>query len=439
MTYRFVVVCVVLGALVLAAGCGGVGTATNPPGQPNNQNPPAPNPPAGQPATGLLQPSDLTYVGAFRLPDASGGSDWGYSGDAMAYYPDGDPNGPDDGFPGSIFGIGHNWHKQVSEISIPAPVLSPGKTLADLNTATTLQAFRDVHSGVGQLGVLNEMLRVGMEYLPPQGAQATGKLHLCFGQHLQGDAESVASHMWCDTDLRGAQGAWWIGEHNIYSVNDYMFEIPQAWADANASGMRLATGRYRDGGWSGQGPSLFAIGPWNQGNPPADGARLDATPLLLYSSTATDEEPWHTMQDYHHSDEWAGGAWLAAGDRAAVMFIGTKGTGECWYGLADGTVWEPPYPADPEGQRGWWSTAFVAQMVFYDPGDLAAVARGERQPWEPQPYATLEIDAHLYNVTGPQQKHQVAACSFDRERGYLYLFEPLADDDRSVVHVWQVQ
>ena len=65
-----------------------------------------PPPPSGP----LIQPADLTYVGAFRLPaDAPDDVGWLWSGEALAYYPDGDPGGPDDGFPGSLFGTGHNW------------------------------------------------------------------------------------------------------------------------------------------------------------------------------------------------------------------------------------------------------------------------------------------------------------------------------------------
>jgi uncharacterized protein YbdZ (MbtH family) len=391
--------------------------------------------------TQRLQPSDLTYRGAFRLPDGSGGSNWEYSGDAMTYYPDGDPTGPADGYPGSIFGVGHDWQKYVSEISIPAPVVSATKSVEGLNTATTLQPFTDVRAGVGSLSVLEELVRVGMAYLPAQGAQTSGKLHLCWGQHYQfeGSQEHVASHMSCDLDLSNSQGAWWVGDYSLYSVNDYMFDIPAGWAATNTPGMRLATGRFRDGGWGGQAPALFAIGPWNHGNPPPPNTVMDAVPLLLYSSTEA-APLYHTMNDYHHSDHWAGGAWLTAGDRAAVVFVGTKGTGECWYGLPDGTVWpeEPPYPEDPENQRGWWSTGFVGQMIFYDPADLAAVAQGTMQPHEPQPYATLALDEHLYHVTRTQQKFHIGDCCFDRARGLLYILEPFADGDKSIVHVWAV-
>ena len=74
-----------------------------------------------------------------ELPDESGGSSWDYSGRGFTYYPDGDPVGGEDGFPGSLFGVGHDLQEYVSEISIPVPVLS--KNLEDLNTAGDAAAF----------------------------------------------------------------------------------------------------------------------------------------------------------------------------------------------------------------------------------------------------------------------------------------------------------
>lgn len=71
--------------------------------------------------------------------------------------------------------------------------------------------------------------------------------------------------MWCELDLSNPEtaGPWWIGgpSISIYSVNDYMFEIPEDWAATNTPGKLPTTGKFRDGGWSGQGPSLYAIGP----------------------------------------------------------------------------------------------------------------------------------------------------------------------------------
>ncbi|MBU0993058.1 MAG: hypothetical protein KJ737_11245 [Proteobacteria bacterium] len=132
---------------------------------------------------GLIQPSDLAYRGAFRLPDVSRGSDWTYSGYGMTFYPEGDPAGASDGYPGSIYAVGNDQDQMVAEISIPVPVISASKNLNDLNTATMLQPFTE------------------------------------------------------------------------YLTNDFLFEIPEEWANANTPGLRLVSGRYREGQWSGLGPS----------------------------------------------------------------------------------------------------------------------------------------------------------------------------------------
>ncbi|HEB65181.1 MAG TPA: hypothetical protein ENJ02_06550, partial [Chloroflexi bacterium] len=50
---------------------------------------PAPPPPPGE----RIQPEDIVYLGAFRLPEASGGSSWEYSGQGLTYDPQGDPAG----------------------------------------------------------------------------------------------------------------------------------------------------------------------------------------------------------------------------------------------------------------------------------------------------------------------------------------------------------
>jgi hypothetical protein len=394
-------------------------------------------------STTLIQPGDLVYAGAFRLPDGPEEIGWAWSGAAMTYFPGGDPGGPVDGFPGSLFGTGHNWNQWVSEISIPVPANSPAKDVNDLNTATTLQEFHDIRGDLFD-HLDFEIPRAGLAYLPPQGEQTSGKLHFCWGQHLQEERDAL-SHGWCELGLSDPQpaGAWSIGDHSSYSTNDYLFNIPQVWAGAigpiasTVPGTYLATGRFRDGGWGGQGPSLFAYAPWNEGNPPEPGSRLPAIPLLLYDNSEVETPSTHTMADYHHSDEWSGGAWLTTGGSseagaAAVVFVGTKGQGNCWYGNPDG-------PCLDCEDRGWWSDRFVGQILFYDPAELAAVARGEMETWEPQPYATMDIDEYLYHVESTQQPSHLGAAGFDRERGRLYVFEPLADGDKPLVHVWQVE
>ncbi len=385
-------------------------------------------------ASERIQPQDLTYRGAFKLPDLVTHSfieSWDYGGHAMAYFPGGDARGPLDGYPGSIFACGHAWAHLVAEIDIPVPVISASKNPEDLNTADQLQPFSDI------LNVRDlEIPRSGLAILPQQGSQAAGKLYFCWGYHMQEGPASL-THGWCETDLSDPEirRGWYLGGLPVHirnlSTNDYMCEIPTAWSDLYLPGMHLATGRFRDGGWSGQGPALFAIGPWSQGDPPPSGSALPNEPLLLYSSTYTDSAGNHRLDGYHHSDEWSGVAWLTAGEKSALVFVGSKGKGDCWYGNSQG----PCLECD---NRGWWSDEFSGQILFFDTKDLADVALGLRQMWEPQPYAVMEIDEYLFHVTSNQQKDHVGAACFDSAHGLLYICEPYGDGAKPLVHVWQV-
>lgn len=388
----------------------------------------------------LIQPEDLIYKGAFRLPEGSNETSWEWGGTAMTYYPKGDPGGSEDGCPGSIFATGHEWEQQISEISIPVPVISEAKDVGDLNTAATLQDFHDIK---GDLFGYLELPRVGLEYLPGQGGQATDKLYYCWGQHMQ-EGDDGPSHGWFELDLSNPQreGPWKIEGQIKFTTTDYIFAIDRDWASINTPGNLLATGRFRDGGQGTQGPSLIAFGPWNEGDPPQPDTSLSNVPLLLYSSVYDDVEAVYSIENYHHSDEWSGGAWLTYGDKSAVIFVGIKGLGNCWYGFYDGTVWPegPPYPEEGPGGRGWWSDDFRAQIIFYNPEDLARVVRGEMESYEPQPYAILNIDDMLYSIPEFELRH-LGAVSFDRENGIIYLFEFRGDyeNERPLVHVWKIK
>jgi hypothetical protein len=400
--------------------------------------------------TQLLQQEDFEYRGAFRLPDVEPFEEsWNWGGSAMTYYPGGDPAGPKDGYSGSIFGVGHDWNMYVSEISIPVPVVSKTKNLNELNTAATIQGFHNVREDLFQdqqgSEIFYEIIRVGIEYLPAQGSQTSGKLHFAWGQHFQEERQDP-SHMWCELDLSNPnpKGGWFFENYTNYCTNDYLFEIPQAWSDVNTPGQRLATGRFRDGLWSGRGPALFSYQPFQNDNP-AGNTILNLTPLMLYG----DQDPGEryitahdsiSMNGFKEADEWAGGAWITSGENSSVIFAGTKGIGNCWYGLPNGYVWThtPADPPDPNDQRGWWCDRFNAQIIFFNPDDLAKVAKGQMKSWEPQPYDTLDIDPYLFSVDSTKEKNRIGAVCYDRTHGFLYISERLADDDKPLIHVFVI-
>ncbi len=432
----------------------------------------------------LLQTGDFSYLGSFRLP----GEDerprtFGYGGNAMTFNPDGDPRGGQDGFPGSLFITGHDRIPfgelpdggQVAEINIPKPVNS--KDLAGMNTAEFLQNFKDLGAFPG----LDEIPKIGMVYL---NQKETGPLiHLAWGVHIE--PPEAVSHAWFSPDLSNpdVRGYWYIGRQDPYSVNGYMFEIPQDWAQKNSGGRVLATGRMRDGGQGGMGPTLLAYRPWqDDGSPAPDGTHLEEVPLLLYEKSSNTEDYTRCMRNYQHADEWEGGAWITtAGGKSAVLFAGTKATGDrTWYGyinakgadqvcvdshvtdyptcrLADGAI----CPAgDLQGccdeesggcasLRGWWSNRFDAQLILYNPDDLARVTAGQMEAWQPQPYAAIDIDEHLLlnppdweiqNVgSGDQRRYRVGDVAFDRANGLLYVLEQFGDEAKPLVHVWKIE
>lgn len=413
--------------------------------------------PDGMAQAARLQVDDLAYLGAFRLPEGSNGTDWTYSGNALAYYPEGDPHGSEDGFPGSLFATGNDIQLFVSEISIPAPKISKRKQVAELNTAGTLQPFTDIFGGM--LDYL-EQPRVGLCYLPGPPSDGGGKIHFAIGLHLQ-DTGFDPSHGWFSTNLSNPHsvGPWVFAGYSGYVTNDYLCRIPKAWADAHTGGQYLAGGRAREGPWAGGGPALFASASWKDGNPPERGAQLrSVTPLLLYGEQVPGlpeiaSRPDQRLPENSDSDRYRGCEWLTAGDRSAVIFIGTKAVGESWYGFANGVRWDyecgqscPDVPEWPYDNRGFWATDFKAQVLFYDPDDLAAVASGQKASWEPKPYAVLDLSPYFFDPEFTREdlinykRDFVGAMSFDQERNLLYVMEPLVEEDgRSIIHVFSVQ
>jgi hypothetical protein len=218
---------------------------------------------------------------------------------------------------------------------------------------------------------------------------------------------------------------------------------------------------------------------------------LEETTLLLYENAYNTEEIVRSLNDYQHPDEWGGGAWLTTGSgtssiaggarEGAVLFAGTKSTGtKYWYGYinpegpefvcVDAEVTDFPTCRNADGtscpqqdfsgccdagsgscvsNRGWWTTRFDAQFILYDPADLAKVAAGQWESWQPQPYATIDIDEHLYLNPpewelvevgwGDQRRSRIGDISFDRKNGLLYVLELYADGAKPVIHVWRIK
>lgn len=400
----------------------------------------------------VVNPHGFDYLGAFSLPE-----DFAWGGEAVAYNPDGDggQTNASDGYPGSLFvtNVNQPENGRVGEVNIPVPMISGDRNPEELNTATVLNAPVDIRPSSINNWEYVDIWRTGLEVVPDEG-----RLYSTWSIHYTVTGEKHASVSCCAlSDLAGSskRGAWYVGNPSSFPndamMSDWLFSIPQEWADANCAGRSLVTGRSRDGGLSGLGPTLYAFAPVGTA-PPAANQVLEITPLLEYGSfEGTDNVHFpNSVDGYNHADEWRGASWLTAGSETddptqqAVAIIGNKALGQNWYGYNgermrhDWVIADLPYPefweTDPDG-KGWRAHTRQPMIIFFDPQDLAKTANGEMETYEPQPYAALRISTDLFFG----QNHEIFSSAFDSENQILYVTEFVREPEgRLIMHAWKV-
>lgn len=374
------------------------------------------------PKENALSEENLCYLGAFRLPED--GEDeknmFSWSGEALAYNPNSN----------SLFIAGHNWYTNVAEISNPEPIIS--KNLSGLNQAEVLQDFKDIRSKNFSDWDM-EIPRVGLEVVGDT-------LYYCFGEHFEENTEK-GTHGYCDLSLNPSGTVCMAGDY-LYSTNDYLFAVPDSW-QAAFGGCDLLTGRFRDGGWSGMGPSLFAIRTEDILSA-GDDERIEATPILLYDDSYNGDSGYK-MNGYSHADSITGGAFVECDLGSSVVFAATHGFGSTWYGFSNGVVYPidgeenasypsvPPYPYD---ERGWWNDDFRAALIMYDPAYLAEVYADEYAAYSPQPYAEIDLSEYMLVKRDETSMVYLGGLAYDAAQNRLYVLELFADGDKPVVHVF---
>lgn len=380
-----------------------------------------------------INPADLQYLGAFRVPfDTSNGTSWNYGGGGMSFNPTGDPGGPADGFPGSLFGIGKMAQGNVSEYAIPAPVMSD--KLPDLPIAKTLQPFKEITGGQ-VVGTLTTYKMGDVQLLKQSGNMPTDKLFWVLYEFYTPEYK-LPGFGWSNIDISTPfpEGLMRVGNDVASATSRYIFEIPQNWADQYTAGRNVMVGRSRgqmNGSW---GPAFFAINP-QQYPTITDEMSTESIPLLRYSA----ENPFPSPGWSHDSDDWNDGAWLSINGKSSVILAGSKGirtddNGLLYYGL--------PGP-DGCGDKGYHAEPNYAAILFYDPDDLALVALGKIAPNEVKHYALLNIEKYMYKGF-TCRKTILGGVGYDEVNKLLYIEERFAGNGLSnfsatpVIHVWRL-
>ncbi len=408
-----------------------------------------------------IQPEDLVYQGAFRLPDAF---NWGARG--MAFFPEGnsgegtllvtgfellsDPAHPQEGCWDSAW----NCYAYYGEVMIPSPAVEAN--WQNLPEASLVGGMINFDGGLASR-VHREYLFVSdIAYLPRRGSQTADKVYgsidLWYAEGVAGE-DSFPTVWMADRNGANPRGLFhvgpWATPYHGRKMGSYLFTVPQGYADQYLGGRTLMTGRSRGTPVGGeavttaggsQGPTLFAFRPFSSDEPAGD---LDALPVLYYrvkypgcAGPNVGDPAQCDYPDFTMCDDWTGGAFVDYGTRRAVMLLGWKGLGGSCYDLP------PPDPVvcdDPctEG-HGYHCYPYERQVVFYDVEALGANVSSS-EPWNVLPYA----------IWRPQEFYlkgytcwNAGGMAFDENTGRLFMVERglgSGEANAAVVHVWQVR
>lgn len=407
------------------------GTTPAPVQSPQSNPSPLP-PPTSTAARQKLTQSDFSYLGAFRLPkEGSGGSRFGYGGGALALNPHGDPNGAADGYPGSLYILGHEHDQLVAEVNIPAPKKQNGQnseSVAGLPSADYLHGFVDVTGGMAQTFDEGNGYRVdGLAYLDAQGSQDSGKLYWTARTYYNVEGSDDLSHGMSDANLSNlnAKGLWRLGNFHGQTTGGYIFPVPSYFADAYLGGKRLISGLFTQQGvaHTSQGPAFFAFAPWlnySGTTPPASGTALAAQKLVSYpyrGQAATDNDPPSNFPDYQVPDSWDAAAWVDTPEKHAVVVVGHRAMGATYYGDAR--------PNDCTIYKGYHGEPYEPRILFYDPAELAQASQGTKDPNTIVPYLEWNPSAYMVNTC----MWQLTGVVYDEVNQLLYVLHAEADTE----------
>jgi hypothetical protein len=373
-----------------------------------------------------LQPTDFVYQGAFRLPEDF---DWGARG--LSYYPLGD------GGVGSLLVTGPESHTaDFGEVGIPVPVIEAD--WQKLPVAPLLRPLTNFDGNLIEDQIDSTTTYVGsIEYVPKQGSQTSDKIYGSADWWYAVMDETFPTIWFSELDGSNPRGLFHVGEQappfHGNRTGDYLFKVPQWYADQYLGGRFLITGKSRGTSTGSQGPAMYAFRPWDTENPSGN---LDAIPLVWYrfiypecAGPNVGEKSACDYPEFTMCDKWLGASFIESGDRRAIVMLGVKGLGDNGYG-------QPTNPDACNPYQGYHCDPLERQVIFFDVNELGQAALGNRDPWSVAPYAiwkpeTFYLQGHTCGETGDM--------AFDPVSGRVFMVEKgIGDNNSAVVHVWTV-
>lgn len=357
----------------------------------------------------LVQPGDLIYDGAFRLPYGQvGGSTFEYGATALAFNP----------AHNSLFMVGHPWDQQVAEVAIP-DVRSVAGGLPGLAIATVLAPFTDALEG--------HRLDVGGS---DTGAILIGGImpydsfmYITAYRYYDGDGNQLLSQFVANVDLGvtgDVRGPYQIGSA-AGMVDGYLVLIPHEWRDAMGGPAFAGQCCIPIISRTSFGPAAFSFDPSRIGLD----IPLPIAPLVYYTSD-------NPLADYggqsilFNASTQLGGAVFPVNTRS-VLFFGRQGLGPYCYGEASDCGDTIIVSKGPHNQP------YQSQVWAYDAIDLAAVRAGVMQPWQVRPYATWSMSLPFQFAEG-----SIQGAAYDAATGRIFI-TALGDMTNPLVHQFHLK
>lgn len=385
----------------------------------------------------VLAAQDLTYLGAFAMPEEAGGWTTGWSSSGLAVRHVG----------GALrFFAGTHVYSGglVYETSFPGVSKTPGVW----PRASVTSQWCDIYGGRKRTGDDPQMLGDAIQTVGLLFDERDQRLYWSFGDIYNGD-HSNDNVLGYTTFGAGAEafGPWHTnGAVHSQKVRGGTLLIPQSFADEYLGGRRLGVGfggYYSIIGEGSMGPTLFAID-----SPGA--TELDPVALMDHPASLARSSQWSVRPANYWIDpdlfwgvgpvdgvgRWAPGdtingaaVWIDEPDVHGLLVAGQLGTGRIWY--ANGGL-------HSDGDSPYW--------YLYDPADLAAVASGERSPESVQPKSMNAVSypsAAPYAAGDWTTTQRIAGMAYDsatRTVFVLQLFaQPSGGDWTPVVHAYRVE
>lgn len=333
-------------------------------------------------------------------------------------------------------------HQGIREVALPEFVAT--KNLSEMNVCgvdtftllhggTLLKPETTIGSGY-RLGAFTELagelVTASYEFYNVAGRDHSG---IVFVPDIlnQGVAATFAENRgrpgpkgvsWRCADVPGVNCNAWFNpaDLEIYHYNkttgDHLCAIDRLYADGSLGGRRLGKGRHRGAGAFGgnNGPCLYAG--YTQTQP--DGT-LGDIPLLCYP-TGSGTWPGYRKAEKGYYSQWIHDP---VNGRRALLVGAMRGRGPNYYG---------PGPSC-NSDKGWHAEPYEPEWYLFDTDDLAKVAAGTLNPWDPKPYDTGDPRWVMRHPADPGEDPNCrwswfSGMHFDVANQKLYVVQPKIRD-----------